>query len=821
MINNPDTQNIPDSKWWPSPPLKTDFSEIATDSRRVFKDQDVLFFCLTGPRHDGHRFQGEAHQKKVRHFVVEYLPESPLPDTHYLLVKDSTLALQQLAAGYRQQFSFPFIAITGSNGKTIIKEWCYTLLRDHFNIVRSPRSYNSQIGVPLSLLLAKSHHNLAILEAGISRMGEMQRLADAILPDMGIFTHLGAAHDEGFPDRPTKLQEKLKLFARVRLLLAPQSWVVAYPAYFEPFKDRLKTWSLSQEADLRVVNTKSTQQGMDVTYQYRGESHTYQLPFTDQASLENSLAALLLTLEMGLSPEVINPLMITLPALSMRLERREGQHGNLILNDFYNADLDGLQTALSFYKQQKSPHHQGWLILSDLDETGISQDELAEKIGALLQATSYDRITLIGIPPPKLLTFIPEHIRLDIFPDTDQFLANTDLHSLHQTTILLKGSRRFAFEKISHKLIKFTHRTRMEINLDHLSYNLNIFAKQLPSNTKIMVMVKASAYGGGSREIGQWLAYHKVDYLGVAYPDEGIELRQAGVALPIMVMNTDQNAFPLLNIHGLEPVIHSLHQLRALRRFLEPSDTLLRIHIKLETGMHRLGFEGFEIEEMLRLIQDSRQLQVASVFTHLGASEDPAQDTRTRNQINLFTKYSNLIQANLGYTPLRHVLNSCGILRHPAYAMDMVRLGIGLYGLTECPGTLEKPKSAIAMKTTISRIQRVPAGEGIGYGFKNPSTQDRRIATLAIGYADGLLRLAGEGRFSVMIEGKAAPTVGSICMDMCMVDISDIPEATEKSEVIIFDENRPIRVLSEVLQTIPYEVLTNISSRIPRIYFNE
>jgi Alr-MurF fusion protein len=307
----------------------------------------------------------------------------------------------------------------------------------------------------------------------------------------------------------------------------------------------------------------------------------------------------------------------------------------------------------------------------------------------------------------------------------------------------------------------------------------------------------------------------------VAYPDEGIELRQAGVALPIMVMNTDENAFPLLNIHGLEPVIHSLHQLRALRRFLEPSDALLRIHIKLETGMHRLGFEGHEIEEMLRLIQDSRQLKVASVFTHLGASEDPAQDNRTRDQINLFTKHSNNIQSSLGYAPLRHVLNSCGILRHPAYAMDMVRLGIGLYGLTECPGSPEKPKSAIAMKTTISRIQRVPAGEGIGYGFKNPSTQDRRIATLAIGYADGLLRLAGEGRFSVMIEGKAAPTVGSICMDMCMVDISDIPEASETSEVIIFDENRPIRVLSEVLQTIPYEVLTNISSRIPRIYFNE
>lgn len=805
--------------WYPRPPETRLFRQVAIDSRKVFATGGVLFFCIRGERHDGHQFQDEAIEKGVRHLVVDHLPVPLRQDTFYLLVPDTLLSLQQLAAHHRSGMNARFFGITGSNGKTIVKEWLYTLLNHHYRVARSPRSFNSQVGVPLSLLLVEPGHDLALIEAGISRPGEMERLAAMIQPEVGIFTYLGSAHDEGFTDKRQKLAEKLKLFRGCSMLIVPATLTEAYPEEFAMLSARRLTWGYSEGADLVVLDARLSGEWRKVRFRFANKEYEYQLAHTDEASLHNSLSALLGAHVAGLAMDHILEGLAHLPTLTMRLEARAGRNGNLLINDHYNADPDSLRIALDLYTQRKG-NLGGWIILSDMDETGLAPDERAHMVAAMLDPVPCDRISLIGNHAAEVASLLTRKAKVECFQNAAEFLERSDWEQVRDSAILIKGGRRFALEHISRRFVRYAHRTRLEINLSALSHNLRAFAGTLQKGVRLMVMVKASAYGSGSTEIARWLSSQRVDYLGVAYADEGVELRQAGVNLPILVMNADESAFPSLVSARLEPQIHSLQQLRELLHFLAPDDPLLHIHIKLETGMNRLGFSKEQFPDLLRLLNSSGQVKVASILSHLAAAEDATLDERSHVQAARFEDMARALSDGLGYRPIRHLLNSSGILRLPAYQYEMVRLGIGLYGVTAHP---EQPtlRPALALRTLVSRVHTVPAGESVGYGQKGMAAHSRRIATLAAGYADGLLRLAGEGRFSVRIHGKSAPTVGAICMDMCMVDVSDIPEIKEGDEAMLFDEHYPIHHLAAALQTIPYEVLTNISARAPRIYFEE
>lgn len=807
-------------RWVPHPPPDREITHLATDSRRLFQASSCLFVCIRGPRHDGHRYIPEAISGGARLFLVDRVPEEYAENVCFLVVPDTLRALQALAGHHRRQFRYPFVGITGSNGKTTVKEWLYTLLREDRAVSRSPRSYNSQLGVALSLSLAGGEHDIALIEAGISLPTEMAHLEHMVRPDIGILTSLGSAHDEGFPDRETKLREKLVLFEGAGCVIAPRHLIDAYPAAFASLEGRLRTWSEQGSATLEVIQVNTDAHIQDITYRYAGRIATCRIPFPDEAARQNGLTCLLFCLELGMPPEIIHERMARLPALTMRLETREGWNSNLIINDFYNADLEALRIALDFFNQRKG-RLSGWVILSDLDETGLDRPALAAKMAALLREVDYDRLSCIGSSGDLLEPLLPPGRRFETFPDTGSFLAGADLGNVHHTAILLKGARRFAFEDISRKLVRFVHRTRLEVHLGALSHNLLQYTRLLEPETRILVMVKASAYGGGGTEIARWLAFQRVHYLGVAYVDEAVELRRAGIRLPILVMNPDESAFPLILEHDLEPEIHSLHQFRQFLHFLAPGDPEVRIHLKLETGMNRLGFTVEELPDVLRLIRDTPQIRVASLMSHLSASDDPAGDSFTHLQAHRFIDLADKISEGLGYRPLRHLLNSSGIRRFPAYQFDMVRLGIGLYGLDQAAGAQSDLLPALALRTRVTRVQRVPAGASVGYGRRGAASHDRSIATIDIGYADGLLRLAGEGRFSVRIHGEEAPTVGSICMDMAMVDVTHIPTCRPGDEVTLFDAEKPIGALASVLQTIPYEVLTNISSRVPRIYFDE
>ncbi len=813
-----DSGHISNAQWFPSEPERAVFSRVSTDSRTLFQPATTLFFCLRGPRHNGHLYQQEAWEKGVRHFVVDHIPESPLPDTCYLLVENTLDALQQLAKGHREQFRYPVIGITGSNGKTTVKEWLYLVLKDDEGIIRSPRSFNSQIGVPLSLTMMGPEHQLALIEAGISRPGEMAILETLIQPDIGVLTSLGSAHDEGFPDREMKLREKLLLFRNSSTLVVPLSIVKAYPASFSTLSARMVTWSDTEPADLQILHKRDLEHRMEVTFRYQEQEGRVILPQNDEASFANAMTCLLTALIYGKDVTRICDRMRSLSGLSMRLESKEGWNGNLIINDYYNADLEGVRIALSFLNQRRGKRS-AWIILSDLDDTGLRTFDLVQRIAALLRDIPFQRLSCIGTQGPELIRELGNPLEATWYPDVRSFLDNNDFQSVGDTAILIKGARRFALEEISRKLTRFVHRTRLEVNLTALSNNLKAYAEGLQPATRIMVMVKASAYGSGSADIARLLDFQRVHYLGVAYADEGVELRQAGLQLPIMVMNPDESSFASMIQHRLEPEIHSLDQLRQFLHFLSPADPVTPIHLKVETGMHRLGFEEDELSSLVELLAGQEQVFISSCFTHLSASEQPAHDPFTHQQAARFIRFTEHLNQALGYTPMRHILNSAGITRFPEYQFDMVRLGIGLYGLDHDPSSPFQP--ALTLKTHIARIHRVPAGDSVGYGRLGIASYDRTIATLGIGYADGLLRLAGEGRFSVRINGQAAPTVGAICMDMCMVDISHIPRVQVGDEAILFDDQYPITHLAQSLQTIPYEVLTNISSRVNRIYYHE
>ncbi|MFP4290707.1 MAG: bifunctional UDP-N-acetylmuramoyl-tripeptide:D-alanyl-D-alanine ligase/alanine racemase [Cyclobacteriaceae bacterium] len=793
---------------------------LLTDSRQAVPGQHSLFFAIRGERHDGHHYLQELYDQGCRQFIVEEAPRISLPLANICRVKNSLLALQQVAAARRAQFSYPVIGISGSNGKTIVKEWLSQLLAQQLTVVKSPKSYNSQLGVPLSVWQMGASHNIAVIEAGISLPGEMQRLQQVIQPTLGIFTNLGPAHDEGFTDRRQKAAEKAHLFSSCQKIIYRKDYPELREVLEERFEaQRLLSWSDKENASVRVHFEKksSTQVLIHLRWQ---EELSFSFGYSDEASLENICHCIILLLHLGWSAEEIQRGLLLIRQVRMRLELKQGINGCYLLDDSYSNDLAGLKIALDQLARQ--PRRQRMtLILSDLLQTGETEARTYADVVSLLQTYPLDRILGIGEQISRQAPlFDLSGWELRFYPDTAAFLDELQTEDFHQENILIKGARRFGFERIVQRLQQKIHSTTLEIRLDALTDNLNYFRSRLQENTRLMVMVKAFSYGGAAFEIASLLQFHRVNYLAVAYVDEGIMLREHGIRTPILVLNPSPDSFELLQKYQLEPEIYSLPLLRTFISFFADQAQLPAIQLKMDTGMHRLGFQPDQLSELLSLLRLNPQLRVSAVFTHLVASEDPAEDAFTHQQAALYQQMYEQICETLSYRPLRHMLNSAGISRFPEYQMDMVRLGIGLYGVDPSAEGQAALRPISRLSTVISQIKLLQPGESVGYNRKGKVSRPSTIATIAIGYADGLDRRLGNGRLKVYVNGQTAPTIGNICMDMSMIDVTGL-EVKEGDEVVIFGDEQPVRVLAEAMGTIPYEVLTGISERVKRVFYSE
>jgi alanine racemase len=782
---------------------------LLTDSRRISNAADGLFFALSG-RRNGHAFIAEAYSVGVRNFVVQEGPEMKLPDANFLVVPDVLRALQALATYHRNRFSLPIIGITGSNGKTIVKEWLYQLMCADKTIVRNPKSYNSQIGVPISVWQINEKNDLGIFEAGISLPNEMDKLEAIIQPEVGVLTHLGSAHDEGFANMREKVLEKLKLFKNSRLLIHNYDQLAEYQKDI-PAK-RCFTWSRNfRQADLYVFSETVISKNYYLRAKFKGQEIECIIPFLDQASVENAIVSWATMLAMDYSPVECDKRLEHLSPVSMRLELKTGINDCSVIDDTYNSDIQSLEIALNFLNQQNQ-HSKKTLILSDIFQSGLKEDVLYKQVADLVKDKKVDKFVGVGEALMRHREYFDES-ELFFYPDTNTLLTNLNELNLHSETILIKGARSFEFERISRALTQKAHETVMEINLNALINNLNHYRSKLQPGVKVMAMVKAFSYGSGSFELANVLEYNKVDYLAVAYIDEGISLRQTGVQMPIMVLNAE---------HKLEPVIFSFHMLDDFVKFAQHRGiTNYPVHLKIDTGMRRLGFEEHDIDVLCDLLEQNKYVHVLSVFSHLAASEAEKHDEFTQTQIDRFEKATGRIEGALGYKVIKHLSNTSGVTRWPKAQYDMVRLGIGLYGVDSALSPNDTALQPIAtLKTSIAQIKKIPKGDTISYGRSGSLSGDGKIATVRIGYADGYLRAFGNGIGQMLVNGKLAPTVGNITMDMCMLDITGI-EAKEGDEVIVFNDNLRIEELADEIGTIPYEILTNISQRVKRVYFYE
>lgn len=801
-----------------------DVTDILIDSRRLISAEHCVFIALVTKKNDGHRYIEELYQKGIRNFIISN------PDFHHescncILVKDSLLALQKLTAHHRRKFDIPVIGITGSNGKTIVKEWLFQLLSPEYTITRSPKSYNSQVGVPLSVWQLKEESQMGIFEAGISEPEEMEKLQNIINPSIGIYTNIGQAHGENFINTTQKAGEKLKLFTRVKTLIYSPD----YPEIQETIirsellrKIKAFTWSRKQDADLRVKTvTRNKDNTSNLTGIYNGNEISIIIPFANDASVENAIICWAALLQFGYKNDVIARRMLNLQPIAMRLEMKEGINHCSIINDSYNSDINSLNIALDFLNQQNQ-NQKKTVILSDILQTGMNDNELYGEIAGLLKQKGVTRI--IGIGPAISKQASQFDIDKLFFNETGEFISKFSFADFQNETILLKGARIFEFEQISQALQQKAHETVLEINLNALVNNLNYFRKKLNPNTKIMAMVKAFSYGSGSFEIANILQFHRIDYLAVAYADEGVELRKAGIKTPIMVMNPDEQSFDAIIKHNLEPEIYNFRSLslleEATRTNIIPDNKPVKVHVKVDTGMHRLGFNKDEIDPLIERLQKMKSIYVQSIFSHLASSEDPSDDAFTAIQIELFKHMAWRIMEHSDHYILMHILNSAGISRFPDAQFDMVRLGIGLYGVSSSPEENEQLENVSTLKSTISQIKIIPAGETIGYNRRWKAEREMRIAIVPIGYADGLNRKLSNGVGRLFINHKPVPIVGNICMDMVMVDVTDI-DVQEGDDVIIFGNEYPVSELAKQLETIPYEVLTSISRRVKRVYYHE
>lgn len=788
-----------------------EFDHISIDSRSLQNGNATLFFCLKGQNNDAHIFIESLIEKGVQHFVVEYIPENVTGKAHFCVVENTTNSLQNLAKAYKNQFQIETIGITGSNGKTIVKEWLNFLLSPDFSVVRSPKSFNSQVGVPLSIFGINENHTLGIFEAGISLKGEMQKLAEIIQPNIGIFTHLGNAHQEGFTTVEEKIIEKCQLFTNAEIvILEKNDWIEKH------FTTPTFTWSFEDpKANLFVLSKVKNNLKTTLEIQFEDETFKVSLPFTDDISIENAITCISTLLYLKTDISVIKERVSKLYNIEIRLQAKKGINNCLLIDDSFSSDYQSLKIALDFLEQQKL-HQKKTIILSDIFQSGLNVKELYSNVIKLLQQNNITQIITIGETIGNYFQDIPHVIS---FANTNAFLQQFNTESFNNETILIKGARSFNFDEIVVLLEEKVHETVLEINLDALTSNYNFYKQKLENSTKIMVMVKAFGYGNGGYEIAKQLAHLKVDYLGVAFADEGIALRKAGITTPIMVLNPEISSYKSMIAYHLEPEMYNISGLTSFIELAkEKNSNAYPIHLKIDTGMHRLGFEKENVSELISLLQHNNFVKVTSIFSHLATSDDLNFKDFTLQQINLFESISNQIATTLNIQPIRHILNTSGIFNYSEYQFEMVRLGIGIYGVGNSEDEQNSLENVSTLKSIISQIRTVEPNESIGYSRKFMVKKEMRIATIPIGYADGIRRAWGNEKGFVTINNQEAVILGNVCMDMLMVDVTNI-NCNERDEVIIFGENPHVTEIAKVCNTIPYEILTSISQRVKRIFY--
>ena len=804
---------------------------LLTDSRSLSFAEETLFFALKSERNDGHRYLADLHRRGVRNFVVERLPENysaeagaEWADSNLLVVKSPLAALQRLAERHRDAFDIPVVGITGSNGKTMVKEWLYQLLMPSMNVTRSPRSYNSQIGVPLSVWQMGENTDVALFEAGISKVGEMARLTDIIQPTIGVFTSLGMAHQENFLSMEDKCREKFRLFRDCGTLVYPVDNDVVFRVLCQSdFAGEKLGWSMHDaSAAFYISDISKTDTSTNIHYIYKGtQEGSYTLPFISEAAVENSITCAVTALHLGLTPRLLAERMALLEPVAMRLEVKEGRNGCTLINDSYNSDLASLDIALDF--MQRRPDHKGrrrTLILSDIDQSGLATAELARQIADMIARRGIDKFIAIGTELSALSAHSARLPETFFFATTEDFMGSQCFATLSNEVILIKGARRFRFDRITDQLVEKVHETTLEVNLSAVVANLNWYRSQMKPGTKLVCMIKADGYGAGAVEIAKTLQDHRVDYLAVAVADEGVALRQAGITANIMIMNPEMTAFKTMFDYDLEPEVYSFRLLDALRHAARKEGiTGWPIHVKLDTGMHRLGFHP--VDDMPRLVdylKSQNALTPRSVFSHFVGSDGDEFDDFSQQQYDLYLRGADTLQEAFPHHIIRHICNSAGIEHFPSRQLDMCRLGLGLYGIN--PRDNGVINNVSTLKTTILQLHNVKAGESIGYSRRTILERDSLIAAIPIGYADGLNRHLGNRNAYCLVNGQKADYVGNICMDVCMIDVTGI-DCREGDSVEIFGDNLPVTVLSDKLGTIPYEILTLVSNRVKRVYYEE
>ncbi len=791
-----------------------EIDHISIDSRSLQNGKTTLFFALVGPNNNGHVFIEELIQKGVQNFVVTAIPENLKAKANFLLVENTLVALQELAAYYRNLFHFPIIGITGSNGKTIVKEWLNFLLSPDYTIIRSPKSYNSQVGVPLSVISINEKHNLGIFEAGISTTNEMEKLEKIIRPTIGILTNIGSAHDEGFANVEEKIIEKLKLFKNSEILIYNKNKTV--DAYLDS-KIKTFSWSCQEETADVFIKIKPVLDKTVLQIHHSGSKFEIKIPFLDNASIENAIHCMMILLYFNYDNKTIEERMKLLFPVEMRLKVKNGIHNSMLIDDSYSSDFQSLKIALDFLESQKQ-YKKKTVILSDIFQSGFTNEELYSKVSQLILSNKINKVICIGETISK---YKNKFKNCTTFKNTEAFISEFDSLNFGDETILIKGARVFEFEKIVALLEEKTHETVLEINLNAISHNLNFYKSKLKPTTKMMVMVKAFGYGNGGFEIAKLLEHHNVDYLGVAFADEGISLKNSGIKMPIMVLNPETTSFSAIIQHELEPEIYSLKGLNSFLQLAKQKKlSHFPIHIKLDTGMHRLGFEEETITDLIAILKDNNYVEVKSILSHMATSDALEHHDFALSQIELFEKLSSKIISDLQINPIRHILNTSGISNFPQAQYDMVRLGIGLYGVSNDANEQHSLENVGTLKSIISQIRTIEKGESVGYGRRFVAQKTSIIATIPIGYADGISRHWGNGLGFVTINNLKATIIGSICMDMLMVDITEL-KCQEGDEVILFGKNPTVSYIAEKLETIPYEILTSISQRVKRVFYRE
>ncbi len=796
-----------------------EIQQILTDSRRLIFPNQSLFFALKTESNDGHKYIKELYKLGVKAFVVQSSFEKEnFSEATFLEVDNTLTALQKLAQAHRKKFHYPVVAIAGSNGKTVVKEWLFQFLQPYKNVVRSPRSYNSKIGVPLSLWQMGKQHDVALIEAGISKQDEMLPLRDMIEPTLGIFTNIGQAHALGFPNIKAKVYEKVQLFTHCQQVIYCADYELINDAVLETIdKDKTIAWTrTNRKGALQVAVEKN-----HVLLKLPEGDALLPCIFKDAGSVENLIHAFLGARALGVPTAQLVSQAKHLHAVEMRLEERKGVHNNLLINDFYNADPESVKLALDLLMQQPK-NRQKIVVLSAFDEMPDPiKTEAYKSTVQILNGMDVSFVMGVGLELSKPFAHLNHPHKL--VGSTQKLLDELPNLKWQNAAILLKGARKYGFEKIANALQEQVHQTWLEVNLSAIAHNLRFYRQKIKPTTKLMAMVKALSYGAGSTEIARLLQYNNVDYLAVAYVDEGIALRQAGVELPIMVINPDKNALDRLIKYQLEPELFSL---KSIHEFLHVVDTnfagvkSINVHLKIETGMHRLGLNEEDLEEAILRIRQTKTCQVASIFSHLAASDNLEHEEFTMSQINRFKNASNKAIEWLGYKPLLHIANSSGIANYPQAQFDMVRLGIGLYGVANSVKEQKHLEPVTRWMTRISQIKKVASGESVGYNRSFIALQQTTIATLPVGYADGYSRALGNGKGCVFLANKKVPVIGNVCMDMIMIDVGNLP-VKEGDEVELLGANITASELAKNAGTIAYEVLTNVSTRVPRVYITE